>query len=176
MKIVGYRKSGNHFVMALLEAAGIKHSQSHVLGPSDIHIVRDPRAIAVSWVCHFILQRPELDPEKIRPHIDTVVEAMRYGNHHKMPWSVYVVRAAEQSRHTVRYRDLVEDPREALYPVVDIGDANDTVSKDITASDAWDRHKYRQGNPDGWIDVLTIQQAEELAGIFRPGMETVGLY
>ena len=162
--------------MALLKAAGHDVKQSHVLGDSDIHIVRDPRAIVVSWICHFILQRPELDPEKIRPHIDDVVAAMMSGKHHKMPWSVYVTRAAEQSWHTVRYRDLVTDPRAALLPIVDIGDAAVKVTNDAQASDSWMTMKYRQGDPDGWIDVMSIEQAEKLAYLFRPGMDAVGLY
>ena len=179
LKVVGYRKSGNHFVMALLREAGVEFKQSHVCGPSDIHVVRDPRAIAVSWVCHFILRGPERDPELIRPHLDKVAEAMRTGEHHKMPWAVYVTRASEQSRLTVRYRDLCNDPRAALLPVVDIGDAGDRLKKQIAFSSedrAWDQHKFRQGDPDGWIDVMSMAEADKYSYIFRPGMSTVGLY
>jgi len=176
LKVVGYRKSGNHFVRALLMRGGHDVRQSHLCGPSDIHIVRDPRAIVVSWICHFILGRPELDPDLITPHIDTVVEGMTTTKYSKQSWCDYVIKAKEESWHTIRYRDLVTDPYETLYPIADIGDAAEILRTEIQQPGAWDEHKFRQGDPDGWIDVLSISQATELAYVFRRGMDAVGLY
>lgn len=183
LRIIGYRKSGNHLAQALMQAGGFEAGYSHSLGCGsfDLHVVRDPRAIIVSWIADFILRRPELDPAQLRPHITTVANGLLYGHGkgkpHWRPWHEFVELAESASSHTASFRDLVTQPREALACIADIGPyAEEHVRQSALLPGSYARLKYRQGDPDGWREVMSKQDATRLAELFRPGMEAAGLW
>lgn len=176
--VASYPKSGLHLARTLLRESGHETTHTHA-GPSsrdsrartpDIHVCRDIRDVVVSAVCHFVLERPELDPEEIRPHVLDMSRQLAGPWKHApgaINWSSYVIGMAARSRLTVTYRDLVERPVEALSPVSEISE--EAVSMARTGP-TWAASVFRRGRPGGWQDVLTPSQAEEIVYTHMEGM------
>lgn len=177
--VASYPKSGLHLARTLLRQAGHQTTHTHN-GPMsrdarsvapDLHVIRDVRDVVVSAVCYFVLGRPELDPEKIRPHVLEVAEAMTGPWEHAPgsgSWSDYVLAMTERARLTVTFRDLVDRPGESLAPL----GVHVDPSPALAARD-WSRDTFRRGKPGGWVDVLTPAQADQVLRWHAPGMLVV---
>lgn len=179
--VASYPKSGLHLARSLLRGSGYETTHTHA-GPAspdarakapDLHVVRDVRDVVVSAVCHFVLERPELDPAAIRPHVIDMAARLRGPWQHApgaASWSDYVLAMTERARLTVDYADLVERPREALTPLgVEVAPVLD-VDTETDRQTAWETSRFRRGVPGGWRDVLTSEQAEQIAEWHAPGL------
>jgi len=186
VNVCAYPKSGSHLTQHILRAGKIESAQTHVLSQwedVDLHVMRDIRGIVPSAVCHFVLGGPASD-EDIRPHCREMARCMLVDwKSLGAPggWSAYVEELERRARHTVTFADLVERPRAALFPLVDIGDAAEELIADerlilqhMDPEQAWlTKWKYRVGDPRGWGETLGPELAEEIAEMFAPGLEVL---
>lgn len=187
MNVCAYPKSGSHLTQHILRAGKVESAQTHVLTQwpdVDLHVMRDIRGIVPSAVCHFVLGGPCTDNDAIRPHCLEMANAM-LGDWKALGapggWSAYVEELEARARHTVTFADLVERPRAALFPLVDIGEDAEALIADerrilehMDPDQAWlTKWKFRSGDPRGWRETLGEGLAEQIGEMFAPGLEVL---
>jgi Sulfotransferase domain len=172
------------------------------LYPRTVYIVRDPRAVYVSYYHHALH-----DTAKVGWSLDDAVdELLEHGCFEDLePWLVrwdrhageWLDRRDRQPVHVVRYEDLQEDARKALVAVVDflglevdpehIDEAVERASfrsmraqEEEHGAEPYSGTKgergyfTRKGTVDSWRDELSERSARRIEEAFAPVMRQLG--
>ena len=170
--LVTYPKSGTHLAMAILRESGIEPLHRHNVaepmrkwGRVDLHVVRHPYDVAVSWACHFHLRRPELNPARIAKVMPRSIREVAGGAFGFGGWAKTVDEMRDAATVTVRFEDLRSDPEAALAPLaVDVSAGAGILRRTGMRNTL----TFRRGRSGEWRDVVAARP--ELAEVLEDNL------
>jgi len=144
-----------------------------------LHIIRDPRDVAVSMLRHMQRVRPEHPVESVDHSLSDSAAG----------WKGYIERVRQEARKAslnyreITYESMVSDPETTLgtaFDFLDVDQSGGTVASCIRAASfealsggrspgAEDRKSFfRRGVAGGWVDEITPAQAQKILEICGP--------